>query len=1074
MHHSARAFRPHAITLAVASLAVVGPVWSQAAAPAPAASAPAASAPAANAPAANAPAANVPSAAATRPAAAAAAAQNQVIEVRGTRGSIQGSIARKRNADTVMDSIVAEDVDQFPDKNVGEALSRVSGVQLTREFGEGSQVSIRGVEPDLNRVEINGASVLSTGGGAGRGAELRELAAELIKSIDVVKGSTANLTEGGVGGTVQINTRKPLDFNRRTLSVNLAGQQNSSRGGVQPRGTLLFADRYLDNRLGVMANIVYDEVHTRGDFARNTSWNFLRDWDFSPNKTVVSLNPAMAAVQTPADCTTAFPGTANATNRTNCQRQWFDYAPRIARYGIWERDHKRVSAEFTLQYAIAPGFDAYVSHQANSQEQRLNDLNWGTDLAAISRLDNAGNPPVYNAIGVPSGATCPAVSATSTPPGMVVENNQVTRYVVGSCTTLANRGGQGAFTTSARDFKLDIDSKYTTAGFNYRQGLWRMSGLLVDSSSDYIAQSNNIVLTQNAPGLIVELDSQRLPRFTFPAGYSPDDPASYVQAQLQWRPTATHNAERQGKLDLQRALGEGFFHRLWFGAQVRDSNSAQYGGGGRLASGGANLASTADDINVRGANVNQTIVHDPNYTGTAQRPDDAQSFINGAFRTSYVNGATMRQLIEAVRSRSPGTFFGGYGGVSGLPSGWLAPNYQAAVNTGAFDTSAFNFDNVYSAPGSDGNRYAQIPTFDIQERIQAAYARLDFSTEIASLPLDGNLGVRYARTNVTSAGLFTDRVREESSPGSANFTDRVRSNTLVAIDNTYSDVLPSLNTTLTLQPNRLLLRTGYAKVMSRPALNLLAPNVNCIENSGNPQFSGGDGTDDCSAGNPDLKPYRATKYDLSLEFFPNRDSQLSAALFRTDIDTYVRTGIRRPNVDFFGDGRLFDVTQPINGQGAQTTGLEIAGRTALTFLPGWMKGFGVDANFTRMTFKYAAGNELLNPLDDSVLPYPGLSRNAYNVGLWYDQGKVNARIAYHHRDRFYTGSNDISGNPNFRDGSGYLDAKLQLRLTRNVTLSFEGKNLTDQAELTYAGDLSRPNELAWSGRRYFVGVAFRL
>ncbi len=1059
MHTSARVsrvFRPHGIALAVTTLLTAPGAWAQAV-PAPAQAA-------------SAPPSRATSIEGQKPAAAKAPAELSTVTVRGTRASIQGSITRKREADTVSDSIVAEDIDQFPDKNVGEALSRVTGVQLTREFGEGSQVSIRGVEPDLNRVEINGASVLSTSGTPGRGAELRELAAELIKSIDVVKGSTADLTEGGVGGTVRINTRKPLDFNKPTAAISLAGQKATLRDGTQPRATLLLADRYLDNKLGLMANIVYDRVHTRGDFARNTSWNFLRDWDFSPEKTVVSLNPAMAAVQTPEGCTAAF---ANATDRANCQRQWFDYAPRIARYGIWERDHKRASAEVTAQYEFAKGFDAFISHQVNIQKQRLNDLNFGTDLVNVSRLDNAGTAPTYNAQGVPSGGTCPGVSTTATPPGMVVENHHVTRYVVGSCTTLANRGGQGAFTTSARDFALDIDSKYTTAGFNFNRDRWRIEGLLVDSTSDYQAQSNNIVLTQNAPGLVVELDRQRLPRFTFPAGFSPDDPASYVQAQLQWRPTLTENAERQGKLDFRYTIGDGFFSRLWFGAQGRQSSSRQFGGGGYLASGGRDLASTADDINVRGANVNQTLVFDPNYRGTAQRPDDAQSFINGAFRTSYVNAATMRQLIEAVRTRTPGTFFGGYNGVSGLPSGWTAPNYQAAVNTGAFDTSAFNFDNVYNGIGSDGRIYPQIPAFDIRERIQAGYVRLDWGTDIIGVPLDGNLGVRYTRTQVTSTGLFSDRVREASSPGSANFTDRVRANTIVAIDNSYTDVLPSLNGTLQLMGGQLLVRGGYAKVMARPALNLLAPNVTCTQNSGSAQF-GGDGTDDCTAGNPDLKPYRATKYDLSLEFYPSRDTQLSAAVFRTDIDTYVRNNIRRAGVDFFGDGRLFDVTQPINGQGAQTSGIEIAARTALTFLPGWMKGFGVDANFTRMNFKYASGNELLNPLDDTVLPYPGLSRNAYNIGLWYDRGMVNARVAYHHRDRFYTGANDISGNPNFRDATGYLDAKVQLRVNKNLTVSLEGKNLTNQAELTYAGDLSRPNELAWSGRRYYLIVSYKL
>ena len=83
------------------------------------------------------------------------------ILVVGTRASLQSAIARKRKAETVVDSIVADDIASFPDKNVGDSLARITGVQLSRDFGEGVKVSIRGVEPDLNRVEINGVSQMS-------------------------------------------------------------------------------------------------------------------------------------------------------------------------------------------------------------------------------------------------------------------------------------------------------------------------------------------------------------------------------------------------------------------------------------------------------------------------------------------------------------------------------------------------------------------------------------------------------------------------------------------------------------------------------------------------------------------------------------------------------------------------------------------------------------------------------------------------------------------------------------------------------------------------------------------------
>jgi TonB-dependent receptor len=994
--------------------------------------------------------------------------QLETVVVTGIRRSIQSAIDRKKNASTVSDSIVAEDIDQFPDKNVGEALSRITGVQLSRQFGEGSQVSIRGVEPNLNRVQINGMSVLSTSGNAGRGAELRELASELIASIDVIKGSTADLPEGGIGGTVDIKTRKPLDFTKLTIAGTLAAEQGSLRGGVQPRGTLLLADKFLDGKLGLMANLVYDKIYTRGDFARNTSWAFLRDWDLSADKTITSLNANAAAVTDVTGC-----GSLAAADQAPCRSQWFDYSPRTSRYGIWTRDHKRSSAELTAQYQFTKELDAYVSYQANTQAQRLNDMNYGTDFSAVTRLNSAGNAPVYAANGtVATAGTCVAAPAT-TPAGMVVENHHVTQFTVGNCLNVAGQGGQGAFSTSARDFALDIESKYATAGFKFKNDRWRIEGLLGDSKSDYKSESNNIVLTQNAPGLVVKLGADRLPQFTFPTAYNPDNASSYVQAQLQYRPSATKNTERQGKLDFQYHFDHDFFQSLWFGGQLRESSARQFNGGGYLVQNNGLLTNTdeAVDINVRTANVNQTFIWDPLYTGTAQRPNDAQTYINSGYKTSYVTGARMQEIVNTIRTKSPGTFMGGYGDVSGVPANWTAPNYAATAASGIFDTSDFSHKYLYSSPGNDGKTYPQIPAFDVTEKVKAGYVRLDWGTEVFGLPLDGNLGVRYTRTDMTSTGLQTDRTCNPATVSTCSAL--VNSNKVVSFSNSYSDVLPSLNATLQLINDKLLVRGGAAKVMARPAIDLLAPNVTCTTGSGD-SARGGDGTDDCTAGNPNLKPYRATKYDLSVEYYPSRDTQVSLATFRTQIGTYVRTGVVNRGVNFYGDGRLFDVTQAVNGEGAKTQGIELAGRTALSFLPGWLGNFGVDANYTRMTFSYAKGNELISPLDNSVLPYPGLSKNSYNLGVWYDDGNFNARLAYAYRDKYYTGGNDVSGNPNFANKTGYLDAKIQWKATKNFTLALEAKNLTDQAELTYAGDLSRPNELAWSGRRYYLTVGYKL
>jgi len=997
-----------------------------------------------------------------------AAPKENIVTVTGTRQSVASAIERKIRNDTVSDSLVAEDINQFPDKNVGEALSRITGVQLSRDFGEGSQISIRGVEPNLNRVEINGMSVLATGGNAGRGAELRELASELIQSIDVFKGTTADLTEGGVGGTVIINTRKPLDFEKKTVAATISGEQASSRGGVQPRASLLLADKFMDGKLGLMANLVYDKVFTRNDYARNTSWRFLRDWDMSADKTVVSKDPALAAINSPAGCTA--PG-LTAAQTTACQQQWFDYSPGIARYGIWTRDHERSSAELTAQYEFSKALRAYVSYQDNSQDQRLNDRNFGTDLGNVNRLFNQGNAPVYGANGVPTAAgTCLPVTTTGTPPGMTVNNHYVTQYTVGNCVNVAGQGGQGAFGTSARDFQLKIHSQYLSSGFKWKTNGWEIDGLAGTSKSKYSSQSNQISLTQNAPGLQVSLDSQGLPHFNFPAGYSPDANSSYVQVQLQYRPIETKNTEDQGKLDFKYKLDTPFLRKLWFGVQGRRATAEQYGAGGYLASTGSDPVSTADDINVTSANVNQTLIYDPLYKGGAQRPPDTQSWINNSFSTKYINAAQMEQLIAAVRGSSPGTFFKGFNGVSGLPSGWMSPVYANA--TQYFDTSKFNYQNLYDAPGSDGKRYPQIPVYSSEERVWAGYGRLDFSTELWDRQIFGNFGVRYTRTDERSTGLSRLQVRTENAPGSSTYTDRVITNGIATVANTYHDWMPSLNASMWLIPDSFLLRTAWGKVMARPAIDLLTPNATCTANSGNPQF-GGDGVDDCTAGNPNLKPYRATNTDVSFEYYPSADTQLSAGFFQKEITSYIIDKQLVRGVDLFKTGQLFDVNGPINGEGATTKGLELTARTALTMLPGWLGGFGIDTNYTRMNFKYAAGKALINVLDGTELPYPGLSKNSYNVALWYDRDKYNARIAYNYRDRFYTGANDVSGNPNFQEKTGFLDAKFQYRLNKHWTFSVEGKNLTDEAQITDAGDLFRVNELAFSGRRYFVSISYK-
>jgi TonB-dependent receptor len=278
----------------------------------------------------------------------------ETVLVIGTRQSQQSAISRKKNAATVQDSIVAEDVGAFPDRNIGEAISRIAGVALDRgEYGEGVSVNIRGNGPELTRVEMDGVGVTSgagtnlLGGGDGRGTEFRELSSDLIKSVDIVKGSTASMTQGSLGASIIIETRNGLDFDKPYHSFRLAASKSDLAKKTTPDANLIWTDKFFDKKLGVMVNLnrgsTVRENHSisQGGASGQQGLVRLADFDNSPEKTfsyansLAALSPSAAdvphsqwnttgggvfasltprqilersaAAQTKADCLTAFP-----------------------------------------------------------------------------------------------------------------------------------------------------------------------------------------------------------------------------------------------------------------------------------------------------------------------------------------------------------------------------------------------------------------------------------------------------------------------------------------------------------------------------------------------------------------------------------------------------------------------------------------------------------------------------------------------------------------------------------------------------------------------------------------------
>ena len=180
----------------------------------------------------------------------------EVIQVTGIRGSVKANLNAKRFANAIVDSVSAEDIGKFPDKNVADTLARIPGITVNRDFGEGEGVTIRGFSPSQNVTLLNGQAVGTAQwfilNQTGRNFNFELLASEMVGSVEVYKSPQADIEEGGLGGTVIVNTRRPLDMDGNTFAGSIEGQYSDVPEKWDPSGSLLYNWNNDDESFGVV------------------------------------------------------------------------------------------------------------------------------------------------------------------------------------------------------------------------------------------------------------------------------------------------------------------------------------------------------------------------------------------------------------------------------------------------------------------------------------------------------------------------------------------------------------------------------------------------------------------------------------------------------------------------------------------------------------------------------------------------------------------------------------------------------------------------------------------------------
>lgn len=981
-----------------------------------------------------------------------------IITVTGFRASLESAQNIKRNADTFVDAITAEDIGALPDRSVAESLQRVPGVNIGRfektsdpdRFSvEGTGVIVRGLP--FVRSELNGRDIFSATGG--RELSFNDVSPELLGRVEVFKNVTADMVDGGIAGTVNLVTRKPLDTRGFKIAGTVAGNIGDLAEEWSPEVSVIASNNWQTGIGSVGLQLGY----ARSELVSRTDASQLTDPCFRP-ATLDSTCLRVLAVGSGG-----FGGAPNFDD-TNFPPPGTVVVPKGAgvRTTRLERDREAFNASFQ--------FESNDGRFLMTAEYLRSDTQFQTDEASLLALVN-------NDAGFP----VPAAGSTWT-----FDSNGL--FQTGTLTQSTGDSGfspfgglplellrfQRATDAKTEDFALDFDFEATDR-LRFNLELQHISSSLRQDAIIGAMQSFADVRIDNT-GNIPQVEF--LAPQGAPADFFADPGATFFWFLLD------SQARNEGNLDSVRfdteydVSDDGFFRKARFGVRwsdrervTRDSNFGNWGNLGAPWTG-------------RGGNWNCA---DPQIFGcggafAADFPDAA------AFRNPFADGF-QRGGAPLPIAGGGGFFFGGDDFLGEYLNGTTTSQGQAIT---AFTLTPNAWNPIASRFNADGTPCAPFCTAeisDVGEETKAAYVRIDFGKDFDSgVTLEGNFGLRYVHTEVISGGEIT-----LPSPQALGFAPgtvvtladlRARCNAApvgqpglefcglsdtrlgefaaahtgeVIIDDrdiTFEHWLPSFNAKLDVGSG-VLFRFAVSKGISRPDLALFRAGGTIGNNTGDLAASGtleNGPLFQIFTGNRNVRPVVSWNYDLSAEWYFDDVGSLTVSGFVKDISGIVTGGVTIVDYPSATGDLPVEVNGPSNGLAGTLKGVEIAYQQTFDFLPGLLSGFG-----TQLTYTYVDGGDFVNPdlagnrgSFASRQPLAGISKSTINATLFYEKGPLSARAAYNWRSDFLiTPRDDIFPfSPIWQESSGQLDASVFYAVTDHIKLGVQGVNLLDTVTRT--------------------------